>query len=355
MRILHIMAGGKHGGAETAFVDMCIAQHEAGQTIEVATRKNSARVSRLEKAGIKVHTLPFGGKVDLYTPLALTHIIKAFKPHITQNWMSRASRFTPRWDESMKIPRYLNFARLGTPYKMKYYANVEYFAAITPDIRDYIIEHGIFSDHVRHLNNFAEVEPVDAPIDPSDYGADAETPIILGLGRLHPDKAFDTLIKVAKKIPKAHFWIAGEGPQREELETLIKELDLEERVKLLGWRTDRAALLQAADVCAFISRNEGFGTVFVQCWAQKTPVVACNADGPRQFIRHEADGLISEIDNEDAIQANIERLLTDSELCQTLIKNGFERYKNEFTKDASVKGYIDFYKYALERENIPLI
>lgn len=352
MKILQVMAGGAHGGAETAFVDMCIALHEAGENVEVATRANDIRVPQLEKAGITVHILPFGGKVDVYTRWKLQKIICNFKPDIVQCWMSRASSKVPRWKPSMKIPRYLVVARLGTPYKLKYFKNVEYFVSITPDIATYLTDHGVPADHVRHINNFAEVEPVETPVKRADFDTPEDAPLLLGLGRLHPDKAFDTLIKVAAKMPDVYVWIAGEGPQRGELEALIADLNLENRVKLLGWRTDRAALLRVCDMCTFISRDEGFGTVFVQCWAQGTPVVVCDADGPRQFVRHEADGLMVPIDDEEAIQSCIQRLINEPALAKKLVKNGRQRYEAEFTKQVCLQGYLQYYHDIREREGL---
>jgi hypothetical protein len=68
MKILQVMAGARHGGAETAFVDMCLAMHEAGEIIQVVTRRNDLRVPQLRDAGIGVHTLRFGGRLDVFTP-----------------------------------------------------------------------------------------------------------------------------------------------------------------------------------------------------------------------------------------------------------------------------------------------
>lgn len=352
MKILQVMAGAKHGGAETAFVDMCIAMHEAGEHIEVATRPNSIRVPRLKKAGIPVHTLPFGGKVDVFTPLALRRIVKKFKPDIVQTWMSRAPAKMPRWSASMNIPRYLTFGRLGTPYKIKYFKNMEYFVPITPDIAKYLAENGIQEDHIRHINNFAEVETPETVFKREDYGTPENAPLALGLGRLHDDKAFDTLIRVAAAIPELHVWIAGEGPARSDLEALIKDLGVENRVKLLGWQTDRAALFTACDICTFISRNEGFGTVFVQSWAMKVPVVVCDSDGPRQFVRDGEDGLMAPIDDIQAITAAIQRLIDEPSLAKKLSKNGYKRYKGEFTKQASLQGYLQYYHDARAREGL---
>lgn len=343
MRILYVMAGGKNGGAETAFIDMIMAMHEAGESVEVVTRAHPTRNARLVNAGIKIHHLPFGGKVDLYTPFVLNTIILKFKPDIVQCWMSRAAAHTPRWSPSMKIPRYVTFGRMGTPYKLKYYTNMDFFVALTPDIKTHITDHGVEDQNVRIIPNFAEVEDVDTPTQRADYGTPENAPLVLGLGRLHNDKAFDVLIKAAAQLPEIHVWIAGEGGLRDELEALIEELDLESRVKLLGWRNDRAALFQASDICAFISREEGFGTVFIQSWAQKTPLIASLSDGPRQYVKDGEDGVLVPIDDVDATVKAIKRVCEDKALTNALVDNGYQRYIGEFTKDICIQRYLEFY------------
>lgn len=352
MRVLQVLAGAGHGGAETAFVDMCMAMHETGVIVEVVTRANPVRVPQLEAAGIRVHCLPFGGKLDLFTPLQMRRIIKGFKPDIVQCWMSRASEKTPRWNKSSGIPPYLVVSRLGGYYKLKYFRNVDYFVSITPDIKRYLVENGVPEENCIQINNFAETEAVEQAVNPEDYGFSPDQTILLGLGRLHESKAFDTLIRAVAEIPNACLWIAGEGPLRAQLEALIKFLDLESRVKLLGWRSDRAALFQASDICVFSSRYEPFGTVFVQAWAQKTPLVTTCADGPRQFVRDGEDGLVVDIDDVNQMIEAVKRIMNEPELHKNLIENGYQRYLNEFTKQQTVNAYLDFYKSIRARRNI---
>lgn len=352
MKILQVMAGARHGGAETAFVDMCIALHEAGETVEVVTRANDERVPRLESAGITVHTLPFGGKIDVFTAWHMNKIIKNFQPDIVQSWMSRASAHVLRWKKSMNIPRYLVVSRLGGYYKLKYFRATDYFTTITPDIKLYLEREGVPGDTIRHINNFAETEDAPEAINRSDHDTPDDAPLLLGLGRLHEAKAFDTLIRATAAIAEAHLWIAGEGPQRAELEKLIEDLDMGARVKLLGWRSDRAALFQAADICVFSSRYEPFGTVFVQAWAQKTPLVTTTADGPRQFVKDGEDGLIVEVDDVDAMAEAIKQLINNKELADKLVENGYGRYKNEFTKERCVQAYLEYYHEIRGREGL---
>lgn len=352
MKILQVMAGAKRGGAEAAFVDMCIALHEAGETIEVATRANDIRVPMLEQAGIKVHTLPFGGKIDVFTPWRLGKIIRQFKPDIVQTWMARAADKVPRWHASMNVPRYLIVSRLGGYYKTKYFRQTDYFTTITPIIREYLIREGIAPDRVRHINNFAETETAPVPINRAAEGVPAGATLLLALGRLHECKAFDTLIKVVAPLENICLWIAGEGPERAALTKLIADLGVKKRVRLLGWRSDRAALLQAADICMFPSRYEPFGTVFVQAWAQKTPLIASDADGPRQFVRPGEDGLIVKIDDIEGFTAAIARLAGDRDLRQKLAENGYIRYQREFTKEQTLRNYLEWYYEIRAREGL---
>lgn len=350
MKILHVMAGGRHGGAETAFVDMCCAQQERpALEVEVITRPNDVRIPRLQDAGIKVHFLPFGTAIDLYTPWKIKQIIRRFQPDIIQSWLARAPSKVPQWMPQSSIPRYIHVARLGGEYNMKYFKSCDAFAAVTPELATYIKSHGIASARVRQINNFAEVEAIKNPLRRSDYGVPDDAVLLLGLGRLHDDKAFDILIRAVAELPQNFYlWIAGEGPLHGKLQALINKLNLQERITLLGWQSDRAALFAQADICTFISRDEPFGTVFVQSWALDTPVIVSDADGPRQFVRDGEDGLIVPRDDVDATVRAVLKLAGDPALQKTVIANGKKRYLEGFTKQTSVDAYLDFYQTLLE-------
>lgn len=352
MKILQVMAGNEHGGAETAFVDMCIAMRDAGMEIEVATRANPVRVPALEQAGIKVHTLPFGGPVDIFTTWKLTRIIRNFSPLIVQTWMSRAAQKTPNWKSVKSDQRYLVVPRLGGYYKIKNFKSADYFNTVTPDIKRHLVEGGIPAERILPINNFAETESDVAALSRASLDTPDDVPVLVSLGRLHSSKAYDILLAALKDLPGVYAWIAGEGPDRAALEKMAKDFGVADRVKFLGWRTDRAALLRAADICVFASRVEPFGTVFAQAWAEKTPVIVSDADGPRQFCRDGEDSLIVPKENAAALRDAISRLLADKGLQQKLIENGYQRYLNEFTKEKSVTAYLEYFIEILKKERI---
>lgn len=352
MKILQVMAGNDHGGAETAFVDMCIALRDAGMDIEVATRANPVRVPALEAAGLKVHTLPFGGPLDVFTTWKLGRIISNFSPLIVQTWMARGSQKTPNWKSVKNNQRYLVVPRLGGYYKVKYFKSADYFNTITPDIKRHLVDGGIDPHRILKINNFAETEKDVVPVSKSDFNTPEDAPVILTLARLHPSKAIDVVLKSLVDLPKVHAWFAGEGPSRAELEQLAQDLGVADRAHFLGWRTDRSALLRACDICVFVSRIEPFGTVFAQAWAEKTPVIVSDADGPKQFCVDGEDSLMIPKNDPAALTQAIQKLLSDQTLSEKIVTRGYDRYQNEFTKEKTVAAYIDYFLTILKREHI---
>lgn len=352
MKILQVMAGNDHGGAETAFVDMCVAMRDAGMTIEVATRDNPVRVPALEKAGIKVHKLPFGGPIDVYTGWRLSKIIKDFSPLIVQTWMARAAQKTPNWIQTKTPQRYLVASRLGGYYKVKNFKSADYFTTITPDIKRHLVDGGIDEHRIQFIPNFAETDDVGAPVERASLDTPQGVPVALCLGRLHTSKAYDILLKSMVDVPDLYVWIAGEGPAREDLETLANDLGVSGRVRFLGWRTDRGALLAACDVCIFASRYEPFGTVFLQAWAAGRPVIVSDADGPKQFCVDGVNALVVPKENVQALADAMNRLIHDKTLQSKLAQNGYETYRAGFTKEKSVSAYIEYFLKILKDEQI---
>lgn len=343
------MAGAKTGGAETAYVDMCLALHNAGAEVIAATRKNTPRTKRLTDAGIKTYLLPFGGFIDFYTPFMLRRIIKSEKPSIVQCWMSRAGQKTP--GSPIDNHHFKKVCRLGGYYKLKYFPHTDHFTTITPMIRDWLITQSIDPDKITHINNFADVDQVKQPVNRSKLETPQDAFVYLALSRLHKSKAIDTLLAAVAKTPSVYLWIAGDGPDREALEKLAHTLGIQDRVRFLGWRDDRGALLAACNAVVFPSRYEPFGTVFVQAWAAQKPVIVSNADGPRQFVTPDEDALMFTIDDIDTLSSYMNTLAHDSDLQEKLVASGLKRYRDEFTKQSTVQAYLDLYTKLLSNKN----
>ncbi len=350
MRVIQVLAGAVHGGAEAAFEDICLALSASGVHQKIIIRNNNPhRIQKFRDAGIEVETLPFGGLFDIYTSWKIKKIIAEFQPQIVQTWMSRATQKTP---VSSHPKTYLKVARLGGYYGLKYYKGTDYYIANTTDIRDYLVREGVDGSHAVTINNFAPEERVVNPIKKSDLNTPDDAPVLLSLARYHPAKALDVLISAMESIKGVHVWLAGTGAQEKELKELAERLGVANRIHFLGWRTDRAALMAAADICVFPSRFEPFGNVVVQAWAQKIPLICSKSQGPLQYVRDGEDALMFDIDNVSQLADLIKRLISDKNLASQLVAAGYQRYTNEFTRDKIVLDYIGFYQKIIEQAGL---
>ncbi|MBM3506836.1 MAG: glycosyltransferase [Alphaproteobacteria bacterium] len=330
------MAGAPAGGAETFFVDLVSALARTGLDQRIAIRADAARAKMLFDAGLAVGQLRFGGLFDLGTRRALRAAFESERPSIVQSWMSRATQHCPR-TEAVRV------GWLGGYYPPRVVRHCDHVVGVTPDIVRHLREGGFAEERCHYLPTFATAQPA-AAVSRASLDTPEGVPLVLALGRLHGKKGLDVLLRALAKVRNAWLWIAGEGPLRAELTALCTSLGLDGRVRFLGWRTDREALLAACDVSVMPSRYEPFGTVMIETWAARRPLIAAAAAGPKGLVRDGIDALLVPIDDVDALAGALERVLGEPTLAAALAAEGFAVYQQRFTEAAVVRQYLDFYK-----------
>ncbi|SDD07120.1 glycosyltransferase [Belnapia rosea] len=321
MRIAHVIAGAPMGGAEAFFERLALAQFHAGEAILAVIRTDPGRAARLVEGGLAPVQLPFGGPFDFRTGPALRAALVAFQPQVVVSWANRASRFAGRLRRG-GAPWPL-VGRLGGYYDLKYYRGCDALVGNTADIRDWCIAQGWPATHAHTVPNFAAdlsgAMPAALPAPP---GARR----LLALGRLHPNKGFDILLRALALLPEAHLSLAGEGPERPALEALARELGLGPRLAFLGWRQDVGPLLAAAEVFVCPSRHEPLGNVVLEAWSAARPLVAAAAEGPAMLIRPGETGLLVPKEDPAALAAAIRSLLEDPGRAAALAAAGHAEY-----------------------------
>ncbi|MDO9247983.1 MAG: glycosyltransferase, partial [Phenylobacterium sp.] len=212
----------------------------------------------------------------------------------------------------------------------------DHLVANTEDIADWIVGQGWPAGRVSCIPNFAAAPPDAAPVDRASLSTPADAPLLLGMGRLHENKAHDVSLQALAQLPGAYLWIAGVGPLEAKLRLMAEALGVADRVRFLGWRTDPSALYRAADICVFPSRFEPLGNVVIQSWAHGLPVVAAASQGPKALIRDGEDGLLAPVDDADALTTAVRRLMADATLRTQLAAAGRARVAAEFSESAVV-------------------
>ena len=149
-----------------------------------------------------------------------------------------------------------------------------------------------------------------------DWGWEDPVQLLIAVARLAPAKGYPDLLKAFSQLKTSgrtnlRLAIAGQGPMRQELETLIQQLHLEKEVRLLGLYSNVAELYSAADGLVFPSLWEGFGLVILEAWLLGCPVAASSLPPVLEFVVDGQNGVLFEPGSPDAIAEGIERLLAD--------------------------------------------
>lgn len=335
MRIAQIMAGATHGGAELFYERMTLSLAAGGHDVLPVIRSAPQRLALLRQAGLKPETFRFGGPFDIFTKRAIARALRQQKTEIVIAWMSRAAAHLPRGS-------WKNIGRLGGYYDLKYFRSCDYLVGNTHGIVDYITAAGFPRERVTYLPNFVDDFAAYEPASREALGIPEDAPLLLGLGRLHSVKGFDTLIKAVAKLPGFYSVIAGEGPERAALMKLIAELGLTSRVKLLGWRADSGALLKTADLFVSSSRHEPLGNMVLEAFSAQTPVLAARAEGPSEVIRDGEDGVLVPIDDPEAMADAARTLLADTRLRIKLSLRARNRFLTEFSEPSVREIWLDY-------------
>lgn len=172
-------------------------------------------------------------------------------------------------------------------------------------------------------------------------GIDADTPIVLNLGRLDEQKGqlvlLDAMVELLTRQPDAQLLVAGkDGSAATRIrDQLAAGPGLDAHVRLLGHRTDIGALLCAADVLAISSHFEGTAGAAIEAMAVGTPVVSTDISGARGVLRHDENSILTPVGDANALAQGLGRVLDDPTLAARLSAQGHTDFVGRFTMEAA--------------------
>ncbi|MEE9257434.1 MAG: glycosyltransferase, partial [bacterium] len=174
--------------------------------------------------------------------------------------------------------------------------------------------------------------------------------LVISVGRLDPIKGHGTLIDAFAQVllhrPEARLLLAGDGELREAYERRAKELKIHRRVHFLGWREDVSDLLEAVDLFALPSLNEGMGRAAVEAMAAGLAVVATKVGGLPLIVDEGKTGLLVPPEDAGALAATIVHILSSPEARRAMGEAG-RRKAAAFSEDAMVEKIESLYRRIL--------
>jgi glycosyltransferase involved in cell wall biosynthesis len=367
MKVLQIISSLHTGGAEKLLVDSISIYKDKGIDMELLLLNGNETpfLQLLKKQNVKIHKLSTGNIKKIYNPLFIFRII----PHLKRYDIIHVHLFpTLYWVALAKI---MSFSKIKTVYTEhsthNKRRNYKFFKPIERIIYKQYSKIICISENARNnlclwlnepfenikfviINNGICLDKYQSatPIALSELGIPEYAIPVLMTARFNILKDHKTLINAFHllKDDKLFLIFAGDGHLRNEMENLVKDLQIENRVKFLGIRNDIPNIIKASRICVLPSVWEGFGLVAVEYMAAGKPAIVSNVDGLRDVV--ENAGLLFEPGNIYDLKEKIELLLNDETKYKEIAYACQQRAK-EFSIEKMVDLYIHVYEKIIHK------
>jgi glycosyltransferase involved in cell wall biosynthesis len=356
VKILHTEWSDGWGGQEIRIINEMIAIREQGVQVSLACRDHAQIKQKAIENNIQVFTLPFRGNLDFQTLFALKNIIKKNDIDIINThsgkdtWVGglAAKIAGAKFIRTRHLSNKIGTSRLNFINEL-----ADFIFTTGESVKDAMIT----DNRISPSKILSIPTGIDETIfDPSKYNQKEErkkigiedTEIAIGIiAVLRKFKRHDLFIQAASELLKTHknlkFIIAGDGPQKDKLHELVKELHLENNIQFLGHVNEPARILSALDIFALTSdSNEGVPQSVMQALLMQKNVIATSA-GSTSDLYNNNNFLLIDTNNLSAIVKAVELLINNQ--IQLNIQRNF--IVNNFSKKSMTKKIIEVYKKVL--------
>lgn len=171
--------------------------------------------------------------------------------------------------------------------------------------------------------------------------------VLLSVGELNKNKNHQIVLEALHilKNDKMFYFIAGEGDERAYLEKRISDFNLENRVRLLGFRCDMADLYRAADVLVFPSKREGLAVSGIEAMATGCVIAGSNRRGIRDYVHPNNNGFLCDPEDAAAFAEAIMTLNTKRLLYRMMCKNSIleaQKFSLEYALEKMTAIYKEY-------------
>lgn len=345
MKILHITPKMHIGGAEIVVKDLVLEAQKAGHNASVLTFSNAENhiVDELRANNINLLKLPHKSP---YSPKSLMFFLKLLK----NEKFDIIHTHMPLRHKYLTLINYFQSLPLITTEHVDKYKDVNknrFFRWVYMQYKDVVLcSHDMRDYMLKYMPNLhLKSRVIHNGITQQNYKivkqTDSKPLKALTISRLDKQKDLTTCIKAFSKIKaNIELSIVGDGPQRKMLTNLIKELNLTNKIKLLGWQSSTAKHLAQADIYIQSSVMEGFSIGVLEAMASGLPMIVSNAGGIVEAVGDAA--LIFPMGDVDLLAKHLDNVANNLDLRSELSKKSLERVK-PYTLEATWHQYYAAY------------
>ncbi|WP_377289997.1 glycosyltransferase [Rhizobium sp. SG2393] len=341
-RIFHMQLG-TDGGTERFFLRLTKAFHARGIEQQFAIRPGTSWRGALDGMG-RVHEGHYlrrwpnwWVKVQL-----LKREMHRWPADVVMGWRAPTARLMPASGPAVRI------VRLGDyPHHLGHFTHVDCIVGNAPQVLTHCADLG-WTGRREIISNFA-TDSGSVAVPRASLDTPENATLVFAPGRFVSTKGFDTLVRAVAKRPDLWLWLAGDGPDRADLEKLVDDLGMRTRTRFIGWVSDPSAYAKAADIYCVPSRQEPLGNVLLEGWMAGVAVISTLTEGPSWAATDQENALMVGIDDVDGFAAALAELAASASLRASLVEGGRRRLAERFSEAGVVDQYLALFEQ-LKRE-----
>jgi len=152
----------------------------------------------------------------------------------------------------------------------------------------------------------------------------------------------ENILDIIKDIPDLKMYLIGKPiyPWGTNLVRTIKSMKIENKLSVLGHRSDVMKYIFSADVIILPTKVEAMPRVLIESMAIGTPIIATDVDGIPELVKHGINGLLYSPDDRDGLLSCLKRIYVNNEERENFAQIGSEIYWSKFTRELQTKRYI---------------
>jgi glycosyltransferase involved in cell wall biosynthesis len=180
-----------------------------------------------------------------------------------------------------------------------------------------------------------------------DLGVASDQPLVIAVGRLSREKAFDVLLQgfgIFKRQQEARLVIVGEGPERGNLERQAMALGVSQKVRIAGQVREVRPYYAAADVVVISSVTEGSPNVLLEAMAARVPVVATAVGGIPEIVTNEESALLVPAGDPPALVGALLRVLSGPDDANTRAARAHKLIVERHSPEARARRLAELYR-----------
>ena len=369
-RLTHIISAAGVGGGERQLLSLARYLHGSEFHFNFILPERGSFCDELEQAGLTYNIVAMQSKFSIGARRAIGTILRKSGTDLVHchgaraNWYGRTAAkgagvgktFCTVHNSLKNYPYSAWRRRLYVTLERQTTKLVTQWIAVSDAIRQDLIEYyqlppekievvanGIDLKDLQVQRNREEVR--------RELRIEAKTFVLLEVARMTNQKGHCFLLEAVSRIlhtfPNIRCVLAGDGPTRPLLERQAKQLGIEQYVDFLGFRSDIADLLCAADLYVLPSLSEGMPMGILEAMALRCPVVASAVDGVPEVVQDGINGRLVAATDVSALTRVLEELAVDPDMRTRLAQKGWETVQRHFTAERMAHRVGSLYRTCL--------